>query len=396
MYQFSRWRSQLPVGVLAIVCLLLLGPSLTTAQGAFAPGTVVALQGTPHLWIADAQGILHWAGDTRALAGRHINWNKRLELPLEQLQGISRGDPWLSAGLLKDGDPIYLVKWETHEALPRLSHIQSIRDVELFGINENNYGRMVLDRGQWEARYGIRVSELERRTLAPATALAPTPTPTPTPNPANDDMMLTEWPPVAQKHLVFTIPYGWTISPHEWPLTGTVRIDTYQHTHRVIYDVDTELEGFALWTTAVVTTLKEGPSGVLSILAVPARYYSEATAEEIRDGLARSTRRRDLSKNPNLWSLSFPTVEKGRTRTKDGMAVWRVNFSYLTQVYLNLSHGITKFVAYLEYRVMKRGNVFWIFEHSLLLERPMYPWESSWEAARGRVDAIVDNLEFRY
>ena len=36
-------------------------------QGAFAHGTVVALQGTPHLWIADEYGVLHWAGDTWAL-----------------------------------------------------------------------------------------------------------------------------------------------------------------------------------------------------------------------------------------------------------------------------------------------------------------------------------------
>ena len=74
------------------------------------------------------------------------------------------------------------MKWETHETLPRLSHIQSISDVELFGINERNYGRMVLDRGQWEARYGIRVSDLERMTLAPATALISTPTQRPFPN----------------------------------------------------------------------------------------------------------------------------------------------------------------------------------------------------------------------
>ena len=57
------------------------------------------------------------------------------------------------------------MKWETHEPLPRLLHIQSIRDVELFGINERNYGRMVIGRAQWEAHYGIRVSDLERTVL---------------------------------------------------------------------------------------------------------------------------------------------------------------------------------------------------------------------------------------
>ena len=85
------------------------------AQGTFAHGTVVALRGTPHLWVADRQGVLHWAGDTRALADKYVRWGResRVEVTLEQLRRLTRGDPWLSAGLLKDGDPIYLVKWET-------------------------------------------------------------------------------------------------------------------------------------------------------------------------------------------------------------------------------------------------------------------------------------------
>ena len=71
------------------------------AQGAFAPGTVVQLQGTPHLWFTDHQGILHWGGDTRALAGRHIDWRSRATVSLERLRTLPRGDPWLSAGLLE-------------------------------------------------------------------------------------------------------------------------------------------------------------------------------------------------------------------------------------------------------------------------------------------------------
>ncbi len=52
------------------------------AQGAFSHGTVVALQGTPHLWFADERGVLHWGGDTRALAGKHIAWSNRVEVSL--------------------------------------------------------------------------------------------------------------------------------------------------------------------------------------------------------------------------------------------------------------------------------------------------------------------------
>ena len=142
---------------------------LVQAQGVFAHGAVVALQGTPHLWIADEQGVLHWAGDTRALAGKHVVWSNRTEVTLVQLLDLNRGDPWLSAGLLKDGDPIYLVKWETDWAQPKLLHIQSIVDVELFGINGSNYGNFVLDRATWEQRFGIPTAGLQRSTLPAAT-----------------------------------------------------------------------------------------------------------------------------------------------------------------------------------------------------------------------------------
>jgi hypothetical protein len=81
-------------------------------QGGLVPGMVVALQGTPHLFIADAAGGLPWARDTRALADRSVTWGRRVEVGLDHLQALLRGDPWLSAGLLKDGAPIDLVKWE--------------------------------------------------------------------------------------------------------------------------------------------------------------------------------------------------------------------------------------------------------------------------------------------
>ena len=144
----------------------MLAPALTVqARSTFPHGTVVALQGTPHLWFADAQGVLHWGGDTRALAGRYINWNNRVEVSLEQLRTLPGGDPWLSTGLLKDGDPIYFPKWETEWAAPRLFHIQSIHDVELFGINGSNYGALVLERPVWESRSGFSVADLQRSTL---------------------------------------------------------------------------------------------------------------------------------------------------------------------------------------------------------------------------------------
>jgi hypothetical protein len=140
------------------------------ARQGFAPGAVVTLAGTPHIWVADDQGTLHWGGDTRALDGKLIDWGNRLEATVEQIKGFPRGDPWLSAGLLKMGDPIYLVKWESGEPRPRLLHIQSIADVEFFGIDSSNYGTFVIEREPWQQRYGFDASQLPREALPPAAA----------------------------------------------------------------------------------------------------------------------------------------------------------------------------------------------------------------------------------
>jgi hypothetical protein len=152
-------------------------PPLKAPFQAPSAGGLVALAGTPHLWIADAQGVLHWAGDTRALAGKTVDWGSRREVTLDQLKGMQRGDPWLSAGLLKIGDPIYFVKWESDWAAPQLLHIQSIADVELFGINSANYGALVLDESVWQQQFKLAPGGLTKGVLAGATGSSPAPTP---------------------------------------------------------------------------------------------------------------------------------------------------------------------------------------------------------------------------
>jgi Excalibur calcium-binding domain len=177
----------------ALLALGLLAGSLARPADAAplrqgAPGAVVALRGTPHLWIADAQGVFHWAGDTRALTGRPVDWGTRRDAALDEVRALRRGDPWLSAGLVKLGEPIYFVKWETDQERPTLLHIQSIGDVELFGIDASNYGTYVLDQTAWEQRFGLPVAGLPRGVLAAATGGAPggggSPPPTATAAPA--------------------------------------------------------------------------------------------------------------------------------------------------------------------------------------------------------------------
>lgn len=131
------------------------------------------LAGTPHLFlVSESYPQLHWVGDTRALASHPVYWNEQKTWPYWNFYrwgSLWMGDPYLSAGLLKDGDPIYLVKWEQQWDEPRLYHIQSIKDVELFGINARNYGQFVLDRSAWEAKYGFDAATLRRFPLRAAT-----------------------------------------------------------------------------------------------------------------------------------------------------------------------------------------------------------------------------------
>lgn len=167
-YMMVGWRV---VVLLTMTIGLGLGgpaPVAAGAPGAFSAGAVVSLVGTPHIWIADEQGMLHWNGDTRALATRAVDWGKRTTATLEQLRGYRKGDPWLSAGLVKDGDPIYLAKWEADAERPTLLRIQSIGDVELIGISGSNYGALVIDKGRWEQQFGFPVGTLQKGELGGA------------------------------------------------------------------------------------------------------------------------------------------------------------------------------------------------------------------------------------
>lgn len=165
-------RSVLGAG--AALPVLALAPQVSASRSVELPsGTPVRLAGTPHLFlVSESHPKLHWVGDTRALATHPVFWNEQKTWPYWNFYrwgGQWVGDPYLSTGLLKDGNPIYLVKWEQHWDEPQLYHIQSIKDVELFGINASNYGKFVLDRPAWEAEYGFEAAKLARYPLRAAT-----------------------------------------------------------------------------------------------------------------------------------------------------------------------------------------------------------------------------------
>ncbi|MER3406711.1 MAG: hypothetical protein C4289_17385 [Chloroflexota bacterium] len=163
-----RWFQLLAWIGIALASLVVL-PAALAAPVWLEPlpkGSVITLPGTPSFWIADEQGILHWAGGTRALLGREVAWSSRREVTLEELQRLPRDGPWLPAGLLRDGEALYLVTWDTDDPLPYLLLIPSLQDVELFGINMANLGAYTLERADWEQRYGLDSSSLPRAVLA--------------------------------------------------------------------------------------------------------------------------------------------------------------------------------------------------------------------------------------
>jgi len=167
------FRFAVALAVLGSTLAPLLAHTTVAAQQCnYTPGAVIQLIGTPHLFITDEQGILHWGGDTRGLANRLIDWNNRCNVGLDTLQAARRGDPWLSSGLPKIGDPIYLSKWEDAEPAPRLLHIPTIADVELFGINTANYGNFILEQQVWEQRYGFAAGTVRVGPLASAASFA--------------------------------------------------------------------------------------------------------------------------------------------------------------------------------------------------------------------------------
>jgi hypothetical protein len=179
MKRMMRWI----VGVGLAVALALPATSAWAATPAatIPPNGVAAVAGTCHQFVADEQGVLHYVGDSRALTGHAVDWASRTDMTAEEIKALPRGDLWLSAGMVKLGDAIYLAKWETDEVVPRLLQIQSIDDLELFGVTPTNYGATVLAPAAWEQQFGMEVAALQRGALDQATFCVPAPMTPPEP-----------------------------------------------------------------------------------------------------------------------------------------------------------------------------------------------------------------------
>ena len=176
--------------LIALAALALAGwpaaPAAAQARPLNAPppvyaGEVLALEQTPHLWVADQQGVAHLAGDPVALAAHPVDWKDRREITKDELGAMPRGEPWLSLPLVRIGEAIYLPRQAGDGATPTLAHVTSADDLSLMGVTADNYGRLVLDRPAWEQRYGFDATRLQvdgdlsLDSTAPATMEVPPP-----------------------------------------------------------------------------------------------------------------------------------------------------------------------------------------------------------------------------
>ena len=212
-------RALRPGLALALVLLAALGAALAgrgaapppaaaqAACGTVPVGGVLRLAGTPHLFVCGADGLLHWVGDTRALAqrqaaGEPVLWAGMRDVTLAELRALPRGDPWLSAGLLKVADLIGLVKWETGGP-PTVLHLACLASAELYGLTGANYGRLVYTPEAWAAAFahpapgfpwpddpgaiGAGCPPTPTPTATPTSTPTRTPTRTPVPGPPGGD-----------------------------------------------------------------------------------------------------------------------------------------------------------------------------------------------------------------
>src|SRR5919108_333729 len=228
--EWTPMKRLVALSTLALGTAFAAQPALAApAAAATSPGQVIALANTSQLFITDDQGAAHFAGDTRALAGRPINWGARSEVSVAALRGMPRSDPWLTAGLVKVGDAIYLPEWDGAAAVPTLRHVQSPDDLALLGINGANYYRLVLDQAAWEREYGLQGARLPPPAPAPpppppaAAALSAAP---PAPAPAGTGLDTGRR---AAAHFAWAL---WAIGtalcvlgPLTWALSGFAHVD---------------------------------------------------------------------------------------------------------------------------------------------------------------------------
>ena len=157
------------------------------AQEVPAPGAVLLLNETPHLWVVDEQRTAHFVADPEALDGRPVDWGDVRAVTVSELRRTPRAEPWLTADLVDIDGAIYLPQFSPAGGAPTLLHIRSADDLSLLGVGADNYGRVVLPRATWEERYGFSTDKLPVADFATYADDLPAPEPLTPVAPATTD-----------------------------------------------------------------------------------------------------------------------------------------------------------------------------------------------------------------
>jgi hypothetical protein len=133
------------------------------ATGPLTHGTIVIVRDTPHFWVADERGVLHWVSGTRALVGRYARWDAQRIVSAAELERFPRGEPWLLApvGFVGgDGAELHVVTWHSGVTWPTLLRAPGLDALRPFGITAEHIQRHSTDRRTWERLLGLTVEDV--------------------------------------------------------------------------------------------------------------------------------------------------------------------------------------------------------------------------------------------
>ena len=153
-------------------------PPPDTTQRPLPHGTLVIVRDTPHFWVADEQGVLHWASGTRALVGRYVRWSEQRTVSAAELERLPRGEPWLLSpiGFVRaNGPELYVMVWHSGVTWPALLRAPNIESLRPFGITPEHVARLSTDARTWERLHDLPVEAVAAELMPLSAAGAGSP-----------------------------------------------------------------------------------------------------------------------------------------------------------------------------------------------------------------------------
>ena len=145
---------------------------------------VFALQHTPHLFFLDEQGAVHLASDPKALTGIDVDWFARRTSPWTSCASTSRASPSCPWPWSRSGTPSTCPRPPSAAGPPSCARSSPSPTCPRWGSGARTTAGWCWSRRAWEARYGLRTSDLQTEdfSLDGVPAVGPAMPQEPTPN----------------------------------------------------------------------------------------------------------------------------------------------------------------------------------------------------------------------